>query len=120
MIKLGNFLPVFILTIGTGFCSWAEQSPSNQVTNALEIRSVTVDGKPLLLHHETEVKLGAFPNNIVFDFGVNTNARQSPIRIRSRLDGYENEWKISNGEMFLDLRFFNTAGDQVSHTMFPV
>jgi signal transduction histidine kinase len=74
----------------------------------------------MTLRHGTEVNLGVSPNNIVFDFGMNTNIRKTPIRIRTRLDGVENEWKISNGEMFLDIRFFNDSGDQVSHTMFPV
>jgi signal transduction histidine kinase len=120
MIKSGHCLIASVLTIGAAFCSWAQQSTLNQVTNALEIHSVTVDGRPMLLHHETAVKLGAFPNNILFDFGLNTNVKQTPIRIRSKLEGYENEWKVSNGEMFLDLRFLNASGDQVSHTMFPV
>jgi signal transduction histidine kinase len=121
MIKLRNVLAVFILAMGFAFCSLAQQQPSsNKATNLLEIRSVTVDGQPLMLRHGTEVKLGASANNIVFDFGMNTNIRRTPIRIRSKLEGYENEWKVSNGEMFLDLRFFNASGDQVSHTMFPV
>ena len=119
MIKLRNVLAVFILTMGVAFCSLAQLS-SNKATNLLEIHSMTVDGKPVMLRHGTEAKLGAFPNDIVFDFGVNTNTRQSPIRIRSKLDGYENEWKISNGEMYLDLRFFNASGDHVGHTMFLV
>jgi signal transduction histidine kinase len=119
MIKLRNVLAVFILTMGVAFCSLAQLS-SNKATNLLEIHSMTVDGKPVMLRHGMEVKLGAFPNDIVFDFGVNTNTRQSPIRIRSKLDGHENEWKISNGEMYLDLRFFNASGDHVGHTMFSV
>jgi signal transduction histidine kinase len=109
-----------ILTIGNAFCSWAEQSPSNETANVVEIHSVTVDGRPMTLHHGTEVNLGAFPKDINFEFGMNTNIRGAPIRIQSRLDGYENEWKISHGEMFLDLRFFNALGDQVSHTLFLV
>ena len=106
--------------IGISFCSGAEQSPSNKTANVVEIHSVTVDGRPVALRHGMEVNLGAFPNNIVFDFGMNTNIRETPIRIRSRLDGYEDEWKVSNGQMFLDIRFFSASGDQVSHTLFPV
>jgi signal transduction histidine kinase len=109
-----------LLTIGTPFYSRAEQSPSNETANVVEIHSVTVDGRPMTLRHGTEVNLGAFPKNIFFDFGMNTNIRTDPIRIQSRLDGYENEWNFSQGQMFLDLRFFNALGDQVSHTMFPV
>jgi signal transduction histidine kinase len=120
MIKLRNVFAMCVLMMGVAFCALAQQPASNKATNLLEIRSMMVDGKPVLLRHGMEVKLGASPNNIVFDFGMNTNIRQAPIRIRSKLDGYENEWKVSNGEMFLDLRFFNTSGDQVSHTMFPV
>jgi signal transduction histidine kinase len=118
MLKFGNIFAASILTIGIVFCSLAQQSPSKKVSNALEIRSVTVDGKPVPFRREREVKLGAFPSDTVFDFGVNTNTQ--PVRIRSRLDGYENEWNSGNGHMFLELRFFNTSGDQVSHTIFPV
>ena len=79
-----------------------------------------MDGNSLSLRRGAEVKLGSFPDNGVFDFGMNTNAKQYPIRIRSKLEGYYNEWKSGNGQMFLDLRFFNASGDQGSHTMFPV
>ncbi|HSY20145.1 MAG TPA: sensor histidine kinase [Candidatus Acidoferrales bacterium] len=120
MIKLRNVLALSIFTMGVAICSPAQPAASNKGINLLEIRSMTVDGKPVTLRHGTEAKLEAFPNNIVFDFGMNTNIREAPIRIRTKLEGYENEWKVSNGEMFLDLRFFNAAGDQVSHTMFPV
>ena len=118
MTKSRHGLIASILTIGISFSSWAEQSPSNNTASVVEIHSVTVDGRPMTLRHGTEVNLGAFPNNIAFEFGMNTNVRETPVRIRSRLDGYENEWKISNGEMFLDFRFFNASGDQVSHTLF--
>src|SRR5882724_3275532 len=120
MTKSRHGLIASILTIGISFSSWAEQSPSNNTASVVEIHSVTVDGRPMTLRHGTEVNLGAFPNNIAFEFGMNTNVRETPVRIRSRLDGYENEWKISNGDMFLDFRFFNASGDQVSHTMFKV
>lgn len=121
MKKTPVFLSLFILMVGVSVSLSAQESALINSTNALEIRSVTVDGKPMLLRHGTEVRLGTFPNNIVFDFGVRTNnIKQTPIRIRTKLEGIENEWKVSNGEMFLDLRFFNTAGDQVSHTIFPV
>jgi len=120
MVQLRNILTVIILLIGAAFCSLAQEPSWNQATNLLEIHWVTVDGKAVLLRHGTEANLGTFPNNILFDFGMNTNIRHPPLRIRTKLEGYENEWKVSNGQMFLDLRFFNTLGDQVSHTLFPV
>ncbi len=109
---------VFLFTVagGISLSSFAQTAS----TNLLEIRSVTMDGNSLSLRRGAEVRLGSFPDNIVFEFGMNTNVRQAPIRIRTKLDGYENEWKSGNGEMFVDLRFFNAAGDQVSHTIFPV
>ncbi len=105
---------------GSAFCSLAQEHSTNRAANLLEIHSVTVDGKAMLLRHGTEVNLGTFPNNILFDFGMNTNIRHPPLKIRTKLEGYDNEWKVSNGEMFLDIRFFNSSGDQVSHTMFLV
>src|SRR5258708_33321287 len=120
MIQLRNILTVIILMSGSAFCSLAQEHSTNRAANLLEIHSVTVDGKAMLLRHGTEVNLGTFPNNILFDFGMNTNIRHPPLKIRTKLEGYDNEWKVSNGEMFLDLRFFNSSGDQVSHTMFLV
>lgn len=120
MIKARHRLIAFLLTMGIAFCSWAESSPANKMDDVVDIHSATVDGKPMTLRHGTEVNLGVFPNNIVFDFGMNTNSREKRLRIRSRLDGLENEWKVSNGEMFLDVRFYNGSGDQISHTIFPV
>ena len=111
---------MFILKVGVSVSLFSQQPALNGSSNALEILSVTVDGKSLPLHHGSEVKLGAFPRNVNFGFGVNTNIRKAPIRIQARLDGYDNAWRAGNGEMWLDMRFFNEAGDQISHTTFPV
>jgi len=120
MKKNTGLLSLFILTAGVSVSLFAQQAALNSSGNALEILSVTVDGKSLPLHRGSEVKLGAFPRNVAFGFGVNTNIRQAPVRIQARLDGYDNAWRVGNGEMWLDMRFFNEAGDQISHTTFPV
>jgi signal transduction histidine kinase len=120
MTKARHRLIASIFAFGIAFCLRGEQSPSNKMDDVVEIRSATVDGKPMALRHGTEVNLGVLPNTIVFDFGMKTNIKEKPLRIRSRLDGLENEWKVSNGQMFLDVRFYNASGDQVSHTQFPI
>jgi len=120
MTKSRNCLFASLLTIGIAFSSRAQPALSNNTDRVVEIRSATVEGKSMTLRHGTEVNLGVFPNTIVFEFGMNTNLKEKPLRIRSRLDGLENEWKVSNGQMFLDIRFFNSSGDQVSHTLFPI
>jgi len=120
MTKSRHCLFASLLTIGIAFSSRAQPALSNNTDRVVEIRSATVEGKSMTLRHGTEVNLGVFPNTIVFEFGMNTNLKEKPLRIRSRLDGLENEWKVSNGQMFLDIRFFNSSGDQVSHTLFPI
>lgn len=87
----------------------------------LEISSVSVDDKPLQIRQDGELNLGSFPRNIVFNFQPTTNLARTPIRLRYRLEGYENTWhEGGDSEMFLAARFFNVNTDQVSQTDFRV
>ena len=123
MKRTTGFLLLLILTVGVSVSLFAQQPTLNSSSNTLQILSVTVDGKALPLHHGSEVNLGAFPRNVAFEFGFNTNIQQAPFRIQAKLDGFDNTWKVGSGGggyMWLELRFFNEAGDQISHTTFPV
>ncbi len=86
--------------------------------NALEIRSVAAQGKTLRWRPGGELRLGAFPENILFTFGPATNATLRPLRLRYKLEGYDPAWREGGGEMFLLLRFYDEAGEEVGQRMF--
>lgn len=94
--------------------------PAISATNTIEIQSVTVNGHPLRLGSDGSVSLGSFPENATFGFQPGTNSLRLPIRLRYRLKGYENEWHEGGGEMALNIRFYNEAGDQISQKIFNV
>ncbi len=45
------------------------------------------------LRGEGKLKLGPFPENISFVFGPGTNASRAPVRLRYKLEGFENDWQ---------------------------
>jgi signal transduction histidine kinase len=89
-------------------------------TNTLEIQSVSVNGKLVPFRGRESVRLGPFPGNIVFNFGLATNAHPPSLRLRYLLDGYENTWHEARAEMGLTVRFYNNSGDQISQNFYPV
>ena len=58
-----------------------------------EIRSVTANDKAVSLRRNGEVNLGSSPNNILFAFGPRADAQPAPVRIRYKLEGYDNNWR---------------------------
>jgi signal transduction histidine kinase len=90
------------------------------LTNVIVISSVSVAGKSVPLGRGDEIKLGAFPENVEFHFGPQTNFGRLPVRLRYKLDGYDDNWHEGGGEMYLAIRFFNDSGDQVGQESFSV
>jgi hypothetical protein len=90
----------------------------SEFTGALEIQSVTVDGRSMALRAGHELRLRPFPESVSFGFGVPTNSSRAPLRIRYKLEGYEESWHEGGGEMYLYIRFFDAAGDQVAQTAY--
>jgi signal transduction histidine kinase len=86
--------------------------------NSIEIQSVVVDGKTEPLRQHGSLNIGAFPRSIAFTFSPATNSTQSPMRIRYKLDGYNNKWNEGGGEMYLSVRFYNELGDQIGQKQF--
>lgn len=95
-----------------------QSSGSNN--SSFEIRSITANDKAVSLRRNGEVNLGSSPNNILFAFGPRANAQPAPVRIRYKLEGYDNNWRDGASDMYLTVRFYNTAGDQVGQKQFPV
>ncbi len=90
-------------------------------TNALfEIRSVIVDGAPVSPRPVEKLRLSSHTRTVTFGFGPTTNASPQPIRIRFKLDGYDEGWREYDGEMRVCVRFLDGTGDQVSETIFRV
>lgn len=109
----------FLLQTALSLPLFGQATPSNSDINDLEIRSVTVGEKNILLNG-SEVSLGQYPETIVFRFGARTNSLHPPGRIRYKLDGSESGWLDGPGEMFLAVRFYNNVGDQISQQDFKV
>jgi len=66
------------------------------------------------------VSLGSFPENIVFGFGPGANGGKPPLRLRYTLEGYENIWHENGLAMSMNIRFYNSSGDQIDRTIYPV
>jgi signal transduction histidine kinase len=89
-------------------------------TNMLEIQSISVNGKSLPFRGTKDVSLGSSPENIVFGFGPVTNASNPPLRLRYKLEGFENTWHEYITDMALTVRFYNNSGDQISQNVYGV
>jgi signal transduction histidine kinase len=88
--------------------------------NAPLIRGVEVDNRPLSWQPGKELSLGAFPRNIVFHIGPPARSRQKFMRLRTKLEGIDQNWQDGGGTMFVTVRFYNGAGDMVAEKEFEV
>jgi hypothetical protein len=91
-----------------------------QATNKIEIRSVEVNGKPLPLREGRKLILNSPENSLSFHFGPARGDAHPPLRLRCQLEGFENTWHEGDGFMFLAVRYFNAAGDQIDQINFQV
>src|ERR1017187_5067311 len=89
-------------------------------TNSLVIQSVMVNDKAIPFSNRETVNLGALPINIVFRYGPEKSAANPPLRMRYLIQGYEKTWHEAGGEMGLNIRFYNHAGDQIGQNSYPV
>jgi signal transduction histidine kinase len=89
-------------------------------TNSLVIQSVMVNDKSIPFAGRNPVNLGAFPFNIVFRYGPEKDAVNPPLRMRYMIEGVEKDWHEAGGEMALNIRFYNHAGDQIGQAPYPV
>lgn len=112
-----SVLAVFIFQIG--FFPIAGNSAGSSDSNPLTVQAVVVDGKPVPINGG-KADLGLFPKSISFNFGPPANTGRAPIRLRYKMDGYDNNWQQVGGEMNLTIRFYNDAGDQINQSIFTV
>jgi len=86
----------------------------------LTINSAVVDGKTVIVNRARNLSLGPFPADTTFYFGSITNPLTPGLRIRYKLDGYENVWHDGPCQMYFAVRFFNSQGDQIIQNTFTV
>jgi len=109
------------LILGSGSSLlWAQVSSNATSDGSLQIASVTVGGKPVALTHDGQAKLNPFPEAIAFSFGPKGGTEHDWVRLRHKLEGYEDNWAEQPGEMALNVRFFDDAGDQISQNIFRI
>ena len=109
-----------LFALGAALPAAAERYAPSQGTNLLEIRSVTVDGRPVSWRAGRELRLRDAPEMVAFGFGPVTNAPRAPIRLRYKLEGYDDAWHEGGGDMNLTIRFYDEAGDQIGQKIFRV
>ena len=90
------------------------------MTNSIEIRSILIDGKSVPWHPGKELKLSSPPHGLSFSFGPARGSAFHSLCYRCQLEGVENTWHAGAGFMYLAVRFFNAAGDQINQTNFDV
>ena len=93
---------------------------AEDLTNALEIQAVRVNGKSLSFREKEGVRLGASPQNVAFSFGAGASGNRPPLRVRYILEGYEGTWREAPSEMALNVRFYNNSGDQISQNIYSI
>jgi signal transduction histidine kinase len=105
-----------------GLCgSVAAEAPhSGKADQAMEIRSLSVNGQPLPLRANQKLRLAPDPRNLAFGFGPVTNSDRAPLRIRYKLDGYDETWREVAGDMSMLVRFIDGNQDPVKEIAFRV
>jgi signal transduction histidine kinase len=106
------------VAFGAGISSAVENVPTSLMTNLVQIRSVEVGGKPISWRDGETMRLKPFPKDVTLWFGAASNAPRLPNRLRYKLEGYDNAWRESSGEMYLAIRFLDNSGDQVDLKIF--
>ncbi|EEF60588.1 sensor histidine kinase [Pedosphaera parvula] len=102
-----------------GFLALAHSELASNTADGFEIRSASAANKQLSIR-QNEVNLGALPTQITFRFWPRTNNPSSTMRVRYKLEGYEDVWHDGTSEMFVAIRFYNEAQDQVGQKVFTV
>lgn len=108
-----------MVMMAAGVLSWESVllGASNEV---LQIHAITVSGKRIDPPFADVVNLGAFPGETLFYFRPVEKPVRQPLRLRCQLDGHEQVWHEGGGEMYLIVRFYNEAGDNIDQIKYTV
>ncbi len=113
--RLGSAWLVFALFLS----SFASLLRADEITDALEIQSISVNGKEVPFRGKESVGLGSSPENVVFGFGPGPQGKP-PLRLRYTLEGYENTWHETKSVMSLNVRFYDSSGDRMGQTIYNI
>jgi signal transduction histidine kinase len=111
-------LSVGCLVGGLCCCLAADAVHSAKTNQVLEIRSLSVNGQAVALPANQKLRLAPAPRNIAFGFGAATNTDRAPLRIRYKLDGFDENWREVAGEMSVLVRFIDANLDPVKEMTF--
>ena len=103
---------------GLSWCLALEGLPGGKTDQLLEIRSLSVNGQPVSLRPNSRLRLSPTPRNILFGFGPATNSEHAPLRVRYKLDGFEDNWREASSDLSISFRFIDTNQDPVSEKAF--
>jgi signal transduction histidine kinase len=85
---------------------------------ALEIRGLYVNGTSVPLHGPGKVRLVSGPQTVAFSFGIAANPSRSLLRLRYKLDGFEDNWREVASDQSVSFRFIDTNQEPVAETVF--
>jgi len=88
--------------------------------NPTLIQDVEVDNRILSWQPDRELSLGTFPRNVVFHIGPPAGSSQKFMRLRTKLEGFDQKWQEGGGTMFVTIRFYTGSGDLVAEKLFEV
>lgn len=107
------------LLAGWDCCSAVEGAPASRTNPLLGVRSLMVNGQAVSLRPGAKLRLPSAPRNIVFGFGTSTNFQRAPLRVRYKLDGFEDNWREVTSDISVSFRFLDAnqdpAGEKVFH-----
>jgi signal transduction histidine kinase len=113
-----HLMPPSLMLTATLLLGGAGLPPAE--STSIAITQMLVNGAPVDLHAGGKLGIGPQPRTVSFVFDASMNSGQQPVRVRFKLDGHEDQWRELEGEMRLNIRFLDQAGDQVGETKFPV
>jgi len=103
---------------GLSWCLAVEGLLGGKTDQLLEIRSLSVNGKPISLHPGKKLRMSPAPRNVAFGFGTATNLPRAPLRVRYKLDGFDDHWREVSGDLSISFRFIDANQDPVSENAF--
>ena len=102
------------------WCAAADAPHSGKPSPVLDIRSLSASGQLLSMPANQKLRLPPSPRNITFGFGPATNTDRAPLRVRYKLDGYDEDWREVAGDMSTLVRFIDGNQDPVKEVAFRV
>ena len=111
---------ILLLTLICADFQLSTKAASGGSRSQIVLHNTTVNGKSIPLRHGNTLNLAPSPRNILFAFGFTNGPTIPGSRLRYKLDGEDSAWRDGPGEMYLAVRFYNEAGDQIAQNTFRV